>query len=133
LLDFARIMGILAIITLFAGIIYMAYGEEIAQKTAQILITFLICVAAMDCCWQLLVNTKKEATDAVHNFKSTRNVLKNLCGAIIIAYYVPTIIWNSINDLYMLDNGNIFGIIALVFLVVVVTALFKKAKEPLAT
>jgi len=126
-------MGILAIITLFAGIIYVAYGQEIAQKTAQILIMLLICVAATDCCCQLLLNVKKEATDAVHNLKSTRNVLKNLCGAIIIAYYVPAIIWNSINDLYVLDDGNIFGIIALVFLAVVVTALFKKAKEPLAT
>ncbi|MFZ3099823.1 MAG: hypothetical protein WA103_01145 [Minisyncoccales bacterium] len=126
-----RIASIFAVIVVFAVAIYGFCGEEAATQTAWHLSLIVICFAGLDCAWQLLINAREEITDAIHSRQSTRRVLKNLSGALIIGYYATVLAWNSIQVMSALENGNILAIVALPILGAITVILGKKVKEPL--
>jgi|GEM_PF-6088966 uncharacterized membrane protein YbhN (UPF0104 family) len=116
---FYEMFGIAAVgiaILALAGIIYGIYGEATARQTAWLLALILLCVVGFDCSVEHLKQFIKKSTDRIYGIGSTREVLRELTGAILIPFGAVPLIIKSLQELYALENNNVFGILALIAL-----------------
>ncbi|MFZ3073653.1 MAG: hypothetical protein WA093_00770 [Minisyncoccales bacterium] len=117
-----EILRLICVLTpAFASIflIQQMYGIDMAFKSTQYLSVIICSVIGFMCALSLLKKLLNEATDAIQNLKSTKNVLLNGCGAAMIFLGIYAFAPNSFKNLYELEDGNVIGIIFLVFVVVV--------------